>query len=128
MPPGCPQRRPDRHLLLSSRGLCEEQAGHIAASDEQHEAHRAKEDQQCRLDIACELFSHLDHGHSPILFVNGIKWLELSGEGVHCHLRLLDADAWFQPSHHFQPVRAALIRFARNQSKRNHKLSFFPKQ
>ncbi len=48
------QRGPHRHLATPALGPGEEQAGHVGAGDEQHEADRAHQDEDRRTDVTDE--------------------------------------------------------------------------
>ena len=106
----CSDGRPDRHFVLAAGGPGQEQIRDVRASNQQHKAYRAQQDQQGRARFAYERFQRRPHGGPAGV---GVRVRILLCQGLSDHIevgaRLLDADAGFEAAERPQEVSATLL-------------------
>ena len=94
-----PHRRPHRHFTRPRCSPGQQQVGDVGARDEQHEADRADQDQQRRLDAARRHLVHRAGRDGPLAAVGiGKVVLECHRECRDVAFGLLDADAGLEAS------------------------------
>jgi hypothetical protein len=100
-------------ISFAGRRACQQQVGHVAASDQQHQGDRAQHHPKRYLDVADLLVEEWDQQHFEVgIFIGviGILLDDAARHGGHIRPRLLQAQAGFDARNHAQAVAAAIIR------------------
>ncbi len=101
-----PKRGAQAQLALASRAPRKQEIGHVDAGDQQHQAHRAGEDQQRRADLLHGQLVNRHHAHRPGGVALRHFRFELRGNRLHLVGGLLHRHTVAQPRHRMRRAAA----------------------